>query len=92
MPRRRGRRCEDDYPHNPDLPAQIDTLVCSASGHEVRRYRAGGCESPMFRMVLIYFNGGNTIGSGACDAGQDLLYLAAISPITRSQRSFPKLL
>ena len=40
----------------------------------------------------IYFNDGNTIGSGACDAGQDLLYLAAISPITRSHRSFPKLL
>jgi len=40
----------------------------------------------------IYFNDGNTIGSGGCDAGQDLLYLAAISPITRSQRSFPKLL
>ena len=40
----------------------------------------------------IYFNGGSTIGSGACDAGQGQLYLAAIPAITRSHRSFPKLL
>lgn len=44
------------------------------------------------RVHHSYFNGGNTIGSGVCDSGQDLLCLAAISAITRSHRSFPKLL
>ncbi len=39
-----------------------------------------------------YFEGGKTIGSGACDAGQGRLCFAAISPMTRSHRSFPKLL
>lgn len=40
----------------------------------------------------FYLSGGNTIGSGSCDAGQGRLYFAAISETTRSQRSFPKLL
>jgi hypothetical protein len=40
----------------------------------------------------VYLSGGNTIGSGGCEAGQGRFCFAAISPMTRSQRSFPKLL
>ena len=40
----------------------------------------------------VYLSGGNTIGSGGWEAGQGRLCFAAISPMTRSQRSFPKLL
>ena len=39
-----------------------------------------------------YLSGGNTIGSGGWEAGQERLCFVAISPMTRSQRSFPKLL
>jgi hypothetical protein len=49
-----------------------------------------GFNSP--RLHHLYFNGGSKIGSGVCDAGQGLLCFAAISPVTRSQRSLPKLL
>src|SRR5262249_3855442 len=39
-----------------------------------------------------HLSGGSTIGSGGCDSGHGRLYLVAISPTTRSQCSFPKLL
>ena len=42
--------------------------------------------------VTAYLSGGNTIGSGFCDAGHGLLYFAVISPITFSQRPFPNAL
>ena len=40
----------------------------------------------------VYRSGGNTIGSGGWEAGQERFCFAAISPMTRSQRTFPKLL